>query len=156
VILFALSKHAILTFSLYPNKSDTDTYLGVAGTSGPLLYTFNLLLKEKRGTVLHKIPLPSPGASACVSYPSELIRLATGEKDEVFRVGCWDNNVRAVSLARAGVHVEDGQQSAHSKMSLNCESSVYSVACFYNKNGCVEHAGGTKGGKICIKRFTRE
>lgn len=150
LILFPLSKHAILTFTLCPDESDTDTLLGVAGTSGPLLYTFALYPKEKRGVVLGKIPLSSPGASACVSYPLGS-RLDKVKNNNTFFVGCWDGTVKCVFLAKADGSLGE-EHTSHSETSLNCESSVYSVACFYNNSGCVELSAGTKGGKVYLQR----
>lgn len=150
LILFPLSKHAILTFSLCSDESNTNTLLGVAGTSGPLLYTFALHLKEKSGGVLCKIPLSSPGASACVSYPLGP-RLDAFKNSKTFFVGCWDGNVRCVLTAKADGSSGE-ERTSQSETSMNCESSVYSVAYFYNKSGCVELSAGTKGGKVYIKR----
>lgn len=90
VLMLPLSRHPILTFALGPPNVH-GAVRGVAGTAGPLLYTFELDARACSGALLQRIVLPVPGASASAALGG------------LGFVGCWgDHAVRVVDIRPCG------------------------------------------------------
>ena len=143
LILLPLSRHAILTFSL---AGEAPALLGVAATTGPLLYTFSLDLAARTGARLRAILMPSAGASCSAALPPLLA--ARGEGGARFLVGCWDGCVR---LVEAG-----GGSGAAARCAVVAATGtgVYSVAVGLGGTaGGLAMAAGAKDGRVLLQGF---
>ena len=90
LITLPISTDPLLTFALIDHVYTK----GIVGTSGSLLYTIQLDYTLGQGSILQQINLPTPGCSISLSLPFSI----HNPYYEGCIVGCWDNNVRYISL----------------------------------------------------------